>query len=86
MMLANDEPQTESEIRAAKRVACIAESMDIIRTLNSNNVIFDVNFHSDTISFHIVKTKSQVLEIIPITGNNGRIYSTGVWTGIAFAW
>lgn len=86
MLLDTDQPQTESDIRTAKRVACIAESMDIIRTLNSHNIIFDVKFNATTIGFNIILTQTQLLNIIPIVGNNGRIFGMGAWSGIAFAW
>lgn len=86
MPIITDEPQTESEIRAAKRVACIAESMDIIRTLNSNDILFTVGFNSDTIGFEIKATIMQVRHLIPVVENNGRVYSLGLNTGIAFAW
>jgi hypothetical protein len=40
--------------REAKRIACIAESMNIIRTLNSHNTYFSVRYSSDQISFTFI--------------------------------
>lgn len=37
----------------AKRIACVAESMNIIRTLNSHKILFDVRFGLATILFEI---------------------------------
>jgi predicted amidophosphoribosyltransferase len=55
-----DNPHNNSEAekgttddREAKRIACIAESMNIIRTLNSHKILFDVRFGLATILFEI---------------------------------
>lgn len=45
--------------REAKRIACIAESMNIIRTLNSNGVKFIANYtESDQITFHFTSSET----------------------------
>lgn len=95
MMLANDKitgnndavDRTETARREAKRIACIAESMNIIRTLNSNTIPFKVDFSLDGIFFTIQGLQFQLLQMkTRELSGDGYAKEYGNWTAISFRW
>lgn len=80
----NINSKTPAEIRNAKRIACISESMAIIRTLNSHKVDFTVAFNDASIRFKIEETRHVIMKII--SKCTGDIFHLGLYTGINFGW
>lgn len=79
--------EDQSEIREAKRVAAIAESLSIIRTLNSRRLWFTVTFTEKTITFEIDNVEWNGFEnIIPKCTGHIEPFNTFKGVSILFTW
>jgi len=80
------EPETESDLREARRIAAIAESMNIIRTLNSRRIWFAVTFTENCIAFDLEgETLSNMCNLFPNCTGVIEQHSKG-GTTISFNW